>query len=317
MSKVAVLIATYGRTEDLGQVLRALSQQSNPPACVVVVDSSLAPDALHNQELISKFSEDLKLDYLLGTKASLTSQKNQGIQHLKSLGIDFVQILDDDTVPGVASLQRAAEFLQGHPEFVGISGVTGLKSGRLPWRSLVKKGVFTILGLESFRQGVVSFSGCPIPFHEASGIHESEWLFGCSMWRMDVFEQLEYDGRLVGSALFEDAIFSVRASQIGKLAVDTGLYLEHKLAPTNRPNLGLHSYRFARNRILVIRALGDKFRRRVLSLIVSNIVMSAWELLLGLVSFFKADREMARIRCGASLSLIKGTIDACADRPPR
>jgi GT2 family glycosyltransferase len=251
-ARIAVIVATYNRSESLIRVLTALSEQSLKPNLVVVVDSSESSD-LANASL----PVGLEIKFLRSDIRSLTVQKNIALDYLANHWVgDYIQVLDDDTYPSVSFLQILSEFLTKHPESSGCSGMClqtslgGLSSFYHKPRglALVKKIVFWLIGLESFKPGSVTWGGVGIFADPTPASSETEWLQGTSMWRASTFNKLRYCSKLKGSALVEDLEFSIRARKLGALYVVSTAHLYHGYSEVNRPDSILHYYRFARNR---------------------------------------------------------------------
>jgi GT2 family glycosyltransferase len=253
----SVIIATRNRHESLAQVLTALQQQTMKPQWVVVVDSSDAEFKDNVQSVcFAEGLNSLNVKFLDANFNSLTRQKNHAIGWLmeKWQG-DYIQILDDDTVPPNWYLAKLSGFLEQNKSFVGASGITHDPFAQVGRRTL-KFSLARILGMESLRSGVVTKGG--IGTFTTSG-HENgtpvEWLHGCAMWRSALFSNIRYLDRLEGSALCEDLEFSIRASRFGHLAVLNSSHLNHEMSGLGRPDDFLHSYRFARNRAFVFHSL--------------------------------------------------------------
>jgi hypothetical protein len=107
--------------------------------------------------------------------------------------------------------------------------------------------------------GRVTASGLNIPINvHDQGPQFSEWLFGCSLWKSKIFENVRFPETLPGGALFDDVIFSVRARKFGRLLVDPSAKLIHLVSILNRPNDKLHAIRKVRNRFEVVKLLKPK-----------------------------------------------------------
>lgn len=91
----SLVIATYARPEILQRCLRMAVRQTRPPCEIIVVDAS--PDAARWQaEVQDEFAPQVtQLLYLHAERASLTAQRNQGID--RACG-DVVFLIDDDSL---------------------------------------------------------------------------------------------------------------------------------------------------------------------------------------------------------------------------
>jgi len=248
---VGVIIATRNRPLELQRVITALTKQTLIPESVVVCDSSDEEYRSHVRQITS--STNLIIHIIETDCKSLTIQRNLALDYiLEFKSFDFIQVLDDDTSPDHDHLRNLSNVLAKNTDVIGASGVT------IPlWTPIQRNRLITLFmrlgGLDSKRSGIVTAAGVGIPVHTwNSVIQESEWLFGCSMWRAEIYDSNRYMSDLLGSCLCEDVEFSTRAAKFGKLLVVPTAHLAHSSALEGRPDPFLHSYRFTRNRIKVI-----------------------------------------------------------------
>lgn len=249
---VAVVIATRNRPDHLAHVINGLSEQTLRPAVIVVCDSSDPGHAVATAEVVNRSSLESRLVH--SSIRSLTVQKNTALDELQDRwDIEFIQILDDDTVPDAMHLETLAATLRENPAAVGASGVTTPR-----WEPLDKGPVGNLIvricGLGSNRPGSVTAAGVGIPVKTwLPEVQAAEWLFGCSMWRAWIFSKERYLPDFVGSGLGEDVEFSTRASRYGELIVNPRAILDHASASEGRPDSYMEAYRFVRNRRRVAR----------------------------------------------------------------
>lgn len=193
-------------------MLASLANQKAPPQAVVIVDSS--------EVFVPLTTESFEFDvfHLHSDQRSLTRQRNEGVAFLRRSGLlgTYVVILDDDTVPRPDWVSECVEFLETSGfEVVGCSGIDGFDQRN---KSAVKRSILGVFRLDTRREGVVLRSG----FSSAvttPGAHRVEWLFGCSIWRSKIYENVEYRPDFVGSSLGEDVEFSLRTAKYGELWV--------------------------------------------------------------------------------------------------
>jgi len=294
ISDVAVIIATYNRAQHLAQVIDALGKQSVLPAIVAIADSSDEEDCLTNQLSVSR--SRINIRHLNSTVKSLTQQKNMALNAILSHpGIRFVQVLDDDTIPDSNHLEILRNTLLNHPDTVGVSGIT-IPKWEKPNTPALIRAAFRLCGLDSLVCGRVTAAGIGIPVDTSlQKAQESQWLYGCSMWRRDIFLQHQYAPDFLGSGLFEDVEFSTRVRHLGKLLVNPSAVLIHRMAESGRPEDFLYAYRFVRNRRRVIHNLQTK---RSLLLFPLSIILQA--------AVYATKRKRRR-------NLLKGTVQAIID----
>jgi GT2 family glycosyltransferase len=316
-TRIAVVIATYGRPNSLTKVLEGLRAQTLAPDRIVIVDAT--PNAILQKPPYLQSIDGLKIDYLVSRIGSLPAQKNLGIDFLmKNWAGDFIQILDDDTKPREDFIEHLADFLNRNPGFVGASGLcmsdddeyaTSVWVEKTGWEK-VKQNCFRVFGLDSRRPGIVTRGGVGTFTDPNIEVTETQWLHGTSMWRFALFSDQMYDPSLLGSALCEDLDFSIRALRKGKLATISAARIEHEMSPENRPDWPLHYYRFSRNRLLLFKS-ENPLTLRVGNYVVANIAISLS--LLAKYMLHPWDRSMVR----AFFNVYKGMFDGFQNKPPK
>ncbi len=109
--RVAVVVASMKRAEEVGQLLSALSRQTLQPVAIVlsVVEPADLPENLHGAEVI------------MGVPGC-TAQRNRGLDLIQER-CDVVVFYDDDFVPASDALQGIAAFFKNHPEMAGATGL--------------------------------------------------------------------------------------------------------------------------------------------------------------------------------------------------
>lgn len=266
---IGVVIATKDRPYDLQRTLGGLELQTKIPDLVVVCDSS----ELSKRDQVKRVVCESSLRILLVETSlnSLTRQKNLAIETMRSNSqVEYIQILDDDTIPDRCYVEKMIRLLTHDACTVGVSGITFPFVKPYPPQTITEY-VLRLCGLYSRKQGVVTSAGIGIPVRSTSTeVVHADWLIGCSMWKTFVFDQLKYENDFMGSGLFEDVVFSVRARKLGHLLVDPTAILNHESSPTNRPTQYLESYRFVRNRLRVVRYCSPL--RGIVSFPISTIV---------------------------------------------
>lgn len=317
MARVGAVISTYGRKFELEVTLKSLLSITTSLEAIVICDSSPRPLAFEVQEICTNFQGRLPVTYVRSEIASLCVQKNTAIKKLLELcpNLDYVQVLDDDTMPEEDYIEKLVTLLDCHSDAIGASGMT---TKNAPQQSFIERGyslVYRLVGLESKLPGRVSRAGCGMPALPGldAKIQQVQWLFGCSLWRSSIFGTLRYLDILPGSALFEDTEFSVRASKLGTLLVDPSAILNHAYSSVERPNLPLYAYRFSRNRWFVLRARGrlhvDGFWYWL-----SVIFLATLYLLSALRAKKSNDMSELFLACSATLT---GAWDVLLKRPPK
>jgi GT2 family glycosyltransferase len=315
--KLGVLIATYGRPLELRETLDSLLDITSPIAALVVCDASPKPLALEVESVCMEFVGRLPITYAYSDVASSCVQRNLAASRLFDIcpDLDYIQVLDDDTSPESDYIEKLAELLESDPTAVGASGMTMTSVEKKTGKARAYSYAHWLVGLESRKPGKVSRAGCGMPAR--AGLQEPvqsvEWLFGCSLWRAEIFKSLRYLDVLPGAALFEDTEFSIRASFLGALLVDPSAVLNHGYSSVERPNLPLYAHRFSRNRWFVLVA-----KRRlyfdVFWYVFSVLFLSAVYLGASLRAETKSQRNEF---LSASSATLRGAWDVVLSRQPR
>ena len=256
MKDTVVVIATKNRPVELMKTLASVYKENQRVFHVVVVEC--LPDVRSLIE--TRVRELTSLRGLVTTiesgHCSSSTQRNVGVGMAQSLGPRYIQILDDDTVPSGGYIDKLAHILDEEADVIGASGSDlDLRSGKYAPNMLM-----TLIGLDSAKEGSISRAGCGIPVRSLNTRKSVEWLFGCSLWRSEVFEQVAFNDELPGTALGEDLIFSYQASKLGRLVCDSSIPLDHSPSHEGRPDPYLFAYRFSRNRLIAVGIMNSRLR---------------------------------------------------------
>jgi len=292
-----LIICTYKRAEPLLKLLKSVEKQVLYPSEIVVVDGS--PD--DDTKLMLENNSFSKLAYykVSPEQRGLTKQRNFGIEKASSES-EVICFLDDDTVLETDYFQELIETYRIHPETLGVGGYitneTEWKSVGADYKPSVNEFYFDgwqrkdgsrfvlrkKLGLDSdVPPGFApSFShGRSIGFLPPSGkIYETQQLMGgVSSFRKSVFEKLKFSTYFEGYGLYEDADFTLRVSNFGKLYVNTNAKLAHYHAESGRPNKYSYGKMVVRNGFYVWRvkypkpALKSKLKWHAITLLLTLI----------------------------------------------
>lgn len=244
------------RPQPLLRLLQSVQQQTQYPDEIIVVDGSTDEKTklLFNQHQIKNLTY-LGVDI---ANRGLTKQRNVGIAHVHNTS-EFICFLDDDTVLEPAYFEELLKTYTLFPEALGVGGYI---HNEISWEQVSERYQANInefvfdgykrkdgsrfvlrkkLGLDSnLPPGFLpEFShGRSISFLPPSGkIYEvAQLLGGVSSYRKSVFDTLQFSTYFEGYGLYEDADFTLRLSEIGKLYVNTKAQLAHYHEPSGRPN---------------------------------------------------------------------------------
>jgi glycosyltransferase involved in cell wall biosynthesis len=233
--KFSVVIPTRNRDASLRNLLNKIIEQTSQPDEIIIVDSSEISQSSYG--IINK-----SIKYLHTTEKSAARQRNIGIISVKQ-DVQVLFFLDDDTNPNSTYFEDMLGTLISL-QAVGVSGlaINTEKIERIKPRGIlgfIKKISF----LDSNIDGKLLISGVGIPVRKRNvGIIEVDWLIGCSCWDFGKIKNLKFEEDFMGYSLGEDVIFSVKARKLGKLFVNSNIFLNHLELPQTDLNIVKHNY---------------------------------------------------------------------------
>lgn len=249
---ITVIIATLNRPKLLSALLTSLASQSIRPDEIIISDASSIDLRLN----ISHFS-NLKIRYLISSIRSAAQQRNMALDCVNK-STKYLVILDDDIRIANDYIEKCISLIS-KTNSVGVSGITkptSKKSGS--WLAYLFRLMFL---LDSKKECSVTAGGVNIPI-KVAGVHKiskSEWLFGCSVWNYESIFDLRFPKNFIGQSLFEDVIFSLKASKRGSLFVSTDILLINEQSLIERPNSREFHKMWIANRYEVIRERNGGF----------------------------------------------------------
>ena len=275
MHKIAFVVPTKDRPDDLRKLLFSIASQTRKPDQLIIVDGS-SPDIRH---VIEEFP-DLEFDYVRVYPPSLSKQRNTGMQQLKP-EITLAGYLDDDIVLEPSAIDAMLEFWSSAPADIG--GAAFSITNALPAKYLHLKKLFLI---DSPLPGKMLLSGFPSTIGFQRSNIESAWLYGgATVWRREIVEQFSYDEWFLGTGFMEDVDFSYAVRKSYRLIVVAGSRLAHYSYPVKLEREALLGKWQIVNRMYFVR----KNQGRGLSL------SAAWVASIG-ITFLNAGIGLLRMR---------------------
>jgi GT2 family glycosyltransferase len=203
--QVAVVLASAGRSELLGEVLHSCARQQGVTfeTVVSVPDQASLPN---DRSLLDG------VRVVIGTRG-LAAQRNAALEVLSD--VDVVAFFDDDAVLRPDYLSEAVRFLEAHPDVVGLTGqvlLDGAVSGEIA-RDVANQALeaSTAPGQGKWRM--------------------TRELYGCNfVVRMDRAPLLRFDARLPLYSWLEDHDFARRLMAFGPLAKVEDCVIVHRAA---------------------------------------------------------------------------------------
>lgn len=248
--KIAFIVPTKDRPDDLRRMLTSLNNQTRRPEQVIIVDASKVP----LDDLAGSFSE-LSIDYLRWEgKPSAAAQRNGGL-HLVRNEMDLVCFFDDDQVLHADALSVMLDFWVTVDESVGGASfydTDHLKDRRASF--LKRMGISVKLGLYSNEPGRVAASGWQSMYGVLKETTFVEWMgSGASVIRKDLLELFRFDEFFDGCSYLEDVDFSYSISRKFKLAVLPAAKFDHAHAKLGRSSAFEFGKAELRNRLYLVK----------------------------------------------------------------
>jgi len=288
--KFALIICTYNRPQSIARLLVSIESQNLLPNEIIVVDGSHEK----NKTLVDN-NFKMPLTYYLVSEVDrgLTKQRNFGLSKV-SPEMDVICFLDDDVVLNPDYFQQVINTFISENRSVGVGGyaINEVKWDLCDKEGKVQRGKFYCDGYirdEPLRDRLRSFFGLnsdlspgnmPSFGHGRSSLppsgltYEVDLLIGMAMsFKKSLFDKIQFSEFFQGYGLYEDADFSLRAAQLGKLYINTNAQLEHHHEPAGRPNMFKYGRMVVRNGYYVWRIknpkpnLKDRFKWHTITLL--------------------------------------------------
>ena len=229
-SRIAFVIATKDRPEELARLWRSLLAQTRLPEEVVVVDASASPapppDPGRSPLIVRRVPSAV---------ASLTRQRNIGIAAVGP-AVDLIGFLDDDAVLEENAVAETARFFDEFGPELGGAALNMVNHPAMDLAGFKRTPLAEALGLYARRGGTVTASGFQTMVGTVEAIQWTEWLpNGASVWRREIFYGHLFDEWYTGYGYLEDLDFSYRVGRTYRLAVVAAARYRHLPAGGGRP----------------------------------------------------------------------------------
>lgn len=250
--KIAFIIPTKDRPEDIRRMLMSLQQQSRCPDQVIIMDAGEKPlegivDEYPGLSLVHKVWEGM---------ASASAQRNGGIELLER-DMDLVCFFDDDQVLYPDALEKMLEFWDKADRSVG--GAVFYDTDNMkprPGFSIKRSWLFMALGIYA-APGKVARSGWQSMYGDLKETIWVEWMTsGASVVRANLLKEFRFDEFFTGYSYLEDVDFSYSISRRYKLAAVAESKYDHHKSPAGRVNSFEFGKAETRNRLYLVRKHG-------------------------------------------------------------
>lgn len=247
-NKLAFVVATKDRSEQLEQMLRSLERQTRRPDQVVVVDGGQKSC----QKIIPKFPR-LSVRYTTFSPPSATKQRNYGITRVQK-DITLVGFLDDDVELEADAVEVIMTFWENAPEtIVGVA--LNMANHPVLFASSLKALPFAEqLGVYSKQQGAVLPSAFQTMIGYVSTNTPVQWLpTGAVVWRKSIFQNYRFDEWFTEYSYLEDLDFSYRVGKEYHLMVLANARYYHHPALDGRGSDFRFGWREVENRLYLVK----------------------------------------------------------------
>ena len=242
--KLAFVVATKDRPQELERLWRSLAGQSRLPDEVIVVDASARPSAPGDGP-----GARLAPRVIPSPIASASRQRNIGLDAVSGEST-LVGFLDDDAVLEADAVEEMLRFWRQAGPGVAGAAFNMVNHPALDWPALKRTSLASSLGLYSGRGGEVTASGFQTMIGPVTATTWTDWLpSGASVWRRDVFARFRFDEWFDGYSYLEDLDFSYRVGRTSKLAVVAPARYRHLPAAGGRGGGYVFGVREVLNRI--------------------------------------------------------------------
>ncbi|MDT0648870.1 glycosyltransferase family 2 protein [Autumnicola edwardsiae] len=251
----SLIICTYQRPQALLKLLNSIQEQYLYPHQILIIDGST--DQNTEKILRENQFENLECFQVSEEDRGLTKQRNFGIKKVAASS-EIVCFLDDDIVLTPSYFEN---LISTYIEFPDTVGVGGYIIDDVEWReSDIPKVAFDEFYLDGWKRKLGSrnvlrkklnllsnkppgympdFSnGFSTGFLPPSGkTYPVEFFMGgVASYKADLFKKINFSEYFQGYGLYEDMDFCLRASNVGKLYVNTNAKLYHYHEEGGRPN---------------------------------------------------------------------------------
>ena len=224
LNKLAIVVPTRNRPDDLRRLLKSLATQSVPCDQFIIVDGSDEPI-----EYVLKEFPQVALDYVRVYPPSLSRQRNAGMQRIRS-EITIAGYLDDDIVLLEGTLEAMLSFWQTASSEIGGArfNIVDEPLSRATWLQ-------SLFLMRSRQKGAILKSGYNTFIGPSSHDKYVQWLSGgVTIWRREVVSEFEYDEWFQGHGHLEDVDYSYRVAKKYKLAVIADARVLHLSYPISK-----------------------------------------------------------------------------------
>ena len=237
--KIAIIIPTIGRCDDLRKLLQSLADQTRPPEQMVIVD-----EAGEGNVLAREFPQ-LNIRVTTFPQGSASAKRNRGMGCVDR-EIELIGFMDDDIVAEPDAIEAMRDFWKNAGEDVAGASCNWMNQPPLYARRLKSLPLVARLGLYDARGGLVMRSGFQTVIGVVNENRYVQWLpSGAVVYRRHVLETHFFDEWYRDYSYLEDLDFSYTLSRRYKLVVVANARFCHYPSSVGRTS----AYMFGRKEV--------------------------------------------------------------------
>ncbi len=269
-ARIAFVVATKDRPEELRRLWESLLAQTRPPDEVVVVDASAAPSPLSAPR-----PERPVLRHVRSAVASAALQRNLGVDAVGP-DVGLIGFLDDDAVLEEDAVEEMLRFFDAFGPELGGAGFNLTNHPAPAFSGIKRTPLVESLGLYARRRGAVTPSGFQTMIGTVEATAWTDWLPStAAVWRREIFRGHRFDEWYSGYSYLEDLDFSYRAGRVYRLAVCAAARYRHLPAPGGRGSGYEFGIREVLNRVHFVRKHPELSLAKCRAALVARLLMSA------------------------------------------
>jgi len=245
--KIAIVIPTVGRCDELRRMLQSLAQQSRRPDQVVLVD-----EAGEGNTLAREFPA-LRISATTFPRGSASAKRNRGVECVAP-EIELIGFMDDDIVLEPQAVEAMLDFWKSAPEDTGGASCNWMNQPPLYASRLKSLRLAARLGLYDARGGRVMRSGFQTVIGIVPETRYVEWLpGGAAVYPRSILRQYSFDEWFRGYSYLEDLDFSYCLGKKHRLAVVAAARFYHYPSAIGRMSAYVFGKREVTNRLYFVR----------------------------------------------------------------
>jgi len=243
--KIAVVIPTIGRYDDLGRMLASLAAQTRLPDEVIIVDQDET-----SLRFVGEFPQ-LHIQ-VIALPGSACLKRNAGFRAAQP-DVDLIAFLDDDIVLEPEAVEALLRFWDEAPEDLGGAGFNLVNHLPVYAGALKRLRLTSRLGLYDSAKGAVLRSGFHTTMPDVQQDLYVRWLPSWAVvYSRKVLAEYSFDEWFESYSYLEDLDLSYRISKKYRLAIVAGARFYHYPSKVGRPNLYMFGKKEVLNRLYFV-----------------------------------------------------------------